>query len=168
MHVSASAKQTCSLLKASFAGCTDNAGAASLKGYHFYVPGFGKGGHWGGSVLIEKVFPPFQACTGLPVFHPEGNIGNRFKSSDILLKLLRIHYQRLLQCFKNDKLLKQISLFLKQKLGFIFRYSCEAGENDAGCREGAWFRIEAWWRKWCFFREEDRKSAESMSSGKRN
>jgi hypothetical protein len=33
-------EQVCSLLKASFAGCTDNSGVVSLKGYRFYVPGF--------------------------------------------------------------------------------------------------------------------------------
>ncbi|MBP5284406.1 MAG: ISNCY family transposase [Treponema sp.] len=40
MYVAASREQICSLLKASFTGCTDNAGVVSLKGYRFYVPGF--------------------------------------------------------------------------------------------------------------------------------
>ncbi len=40
MYVPASAGQICSLLKASFSGCTDDAGVVSLKGYRFYVPGF--------------------------------------------------------------------------------------------------------------------------------
>ena len=39
-YVPASFEQVCSLLKASFAGKTDNSGVVSLKGYRFYVPGF--------------------------------------------------------------------------------------------------------------------------------